>query len=295
MNFIFHILILVGFYSVLGMSLNLLAGYSGLLSICHAAFYGLGAYITALFALKLDQPWLVTLSASAVICGVSAWAIGKLALRFWGDLFVIATFAFQVIIFGLMLNWTDLTQGPMGLPGIHRPSLFGWKIDDTWEHLILATVFAMGAFAFLQRLVNSPYGRCLKGIREDEVYMASIGKNTAGLKTSAFIVGAVLAGICGNLYAGYVTFIDPTSFTVSESIFILAIVIIGGAGNQWGPVIGASVLVLLPELLRFLGLPGTIAANIRQILYGTLLVAFMMWRPKGLLGEYDFQTGDGRE
>jgi branched-chain amino acid transport system permease protein len=273
MDYVLHILILVGLYSVLGMSLNLLAGYSGLLSICHAAFYGIGAYATALLALKLQLPWLITVPLSAACTGLIAWAIGKIALRFRDDLFVIVTFSFQVIIYGLMLNWTSLTQGPMGLPGIPQPS----------------------AFVILWRLVKSPYGRCLKGIREDEIYVASVGKSTAEFKTSAFVVAAVLAGLCGSFYAGYISFIDPSSFTVSESIFILAIVIVGGAGSLWGPIVGAVVLVLLPELLRFLELPSSVAANIRQILYGSLLVAFMLWRPQGFLGEYAFQREEARE
>jgi branched-chain amino acid transport system permease protein len=295
MDYVLHILILVGLYSVLGMSLNLLAGYSGLLSICHAAFYGIGAYATALLALKLQLPWLITVPLSAACTGLIAWAIGKIALRFRDDLFVIVTFSFQVIIYGLMLNWTSLTQGPMGLPGIPQPSVVGWQLSDNWEFLTLTTVFATCAFVILWRLVKSPYGRCLKGIREDEIYVASVGKSTAEFKTSAFVVAAVLAGLCGSFYAGYISFIDPSSFTVSESIFILAIVIVGGAGSLWGPIVGAVVLVLLPELLRFLELPSSVAANIRQILYGSLLVAFMLWRPQGFLGEYAFQREEARE
>ena len=183
----------------------------------------------------------------------------------------------------------------MGLPGIPQPSIAEWHVTDNWEFLVLIIVFSVCVFMILERLVRAPYGRCLKGIREDETYMISIGKNTATFKTSAFVVGAILAGLCGSIYAGYITFIDPSSFTISESIFILAIVIIGGAGSLWGPIVGASVLVLLPELLRFIGLPSSMAANIRQILYGGLLVAFMMWRPRGFLGEYAFQREEDRE
>lgn len=295
MNYVFHILILVCLYSVLSMSLNFLAGYTGLLSICHAAFYGIGAYTTALLILNLQIPWLASVSVSAVFVGLIAWVIGKIALRFRDDQFVIVTFSFQVIIYGLMLNWTSLTQGPMGLPGIPPPSVAGWQISDNWEFLTLMTVLAACAFVILRRIVNSPYGRCLKGIREDEIYMASVGKSTTEFKTSAFVLAAVLAGLCGSFYAGYISFIDPSSFTISESIFILAIVIIGGAGSIWGPIVGAVVLVLLPELLRFLGLPSSVAANIRQILYGSLLVTFMIWRPRGFMGEYTFHQKETRE
>lgn len=292
MSYVYHIFILVSIYSVLSMSLNLLAGYSGLLSICHAAFYGIGAYTTALLALQTDFPWLLTLSTSAAFTGFIAWIIGKIALRFRDDLFVIITFSFQVIIYGLMLNLTGLTQGPMGLPGIPRPSIAGWQFSENWQFLILAVFFAVCSFLFLKKLIMSPYGRILKGIREDEIYVASIGKNTEELKTSAFVVAAVFAGMSGSFYAGYISFIDPNSFTVSESIFILGIVIIGGSGSLLGPIVGASLLVLFPEYLRFLGLPSSVAANIRQILYGSLLVIFMLWRPWGVLGEYAFQKKD---
>jgi branched-chain amino acid transport system permease protein len=135
----------------------------------------------------------------------------------------------------------------------------------------------------------------LKAIREDEVFAQAAGKNVAAYKVLIFVIGAGMAAIAGVMYAYYISFIDPTSFTVMESIFILSIVIIGGAGSLWGPVIGAVVLVLLPELLRFIGLPISVAANVRQILYGGLLVAFMMWRPHGFLGKYAFHSGETRE
>jgi branched-chain amino acid transport system permease protein len=121
------------------------------------------------------------------------------------------------------------------------------------------------------------------------VFAQASGKNVAAYKVQVFMLGAGLASVAGVLYAHYISFIDPTSFTVMESIFIISIVIIGGAGSLWGPVIGAVVLVTVPEALRFIGLPSAVAANLRQILYGGLLVAFMMWRPQGLLGEYAFQ------
>jgi branched-chain amino acid transport system permease protein len=295
MNYVFHILILIGIYSVLAISLNLLAGYTGLISLCHAAFYGIGAYITALITLNFGLPWIATVPVCAVFSGIIAWIIGKVTLRFRGDLFVIVSFSFQVIIYGLMMNWTELTHGPMGLPGIPHPSFVGWQFNDNWQFLLMTTLFALCSFLFLHRLVTSPYGRCLKGIREDETFIASTGKSAPKFKTSAFVVGAVFAGLCGSIYAGYLSFIDPSSFDISESIFILTVVIIGGAGSLWGPIVGAALLVLLPELLRFIGLPDSIAANIRQIIYGGLLVLFVMWRPTGILGEYIFQSGEAKE
>jgi len=193
-----------------------------------------------------------------------------------------------VIATSVMNNWVEFTGGPLSLPGIPQPTLFGVTLSAHWQMLLLVWTLAALSFWLLSRLVRAPFGRVLRAIREDEVFTQSLGKSVTGFKVKAFVISAVLAAVAGSLYAVYITFIDPTSFTVQESIFMLAIVIVGGAGNLWGSVIGAVVLVALPELLRFVGLPSAIAANVRQVLYGSLLVVMMLWRPQGLLGEYRF-------
>jgi branched-chain amino acid transport system permease protein len=192
-----------------------------------------------------------------------------------------------------MNNWVDLTGGPMGLPGIPQPVIFGWVVDSHIDFLLLSGFFAASVFLICRRIVNSPLGRILKSIREDETFTSAAGKSIAFYKVLIFSISAGMASIAGVLYANYITFIDPTSFTVMESIFIISIVIIGGAGSLWGPVVGSIVLVSLPELLRFVGLPSSVAANIRQILYGSLLVVFMIWRPRGLVGNYSFYKKSG--
>ena len=177
----------------------------------------------------------------------------------------------------------------MGLSGIPHPEILGFKFTSHAAFLLLITFFCIVAFFISHRIATSPAGRVLKAIREDEIFALACGKNVAGYKVAVLVVGAGMAATAGTFYATYITFIDPSSFTVMESIFILSIVIIGGAGSLWGPVIGAIVLVSLPELLRFVGLPGAMAANIRQMLYGSLLVIFMFWRPQGFIGEYAFK------
>jgi len=289
MEYLLHILILIGIYSILSISLNLISGYTGLLSIAHAAFYGIGAYVTALLALNFESHFLINIICAMIFAGILGAVVAIPSLRIHDDYFVIATFAFQVIIFSVLNNWVSLTNGPMGLPGIPQPVIFGIEISSHYGFLLLVLFFALLTFFVSGRLVNSPFGRVLKAIREDEVFVLSLGKNVAGFKVIIFIIGASLAAIAGSFYACYITFIDPTSFTIMESIFILSIVIIGGTGNLRGSVIGAIVLVTLPELLRFLGLPNAIAANMRQIIYGSLLVIFMMYRPHGLIGEFSFK------
>ncbi len=291
MEYLLHIFILIGIYVILSSSFNLVVGYTGLLSIAHAAFYGVGAYVAALMALKVSSPFLVNILCAIILSAILGALVGIPSLRIRDDYFVIATFAFQVITFSVLNNWVSLTSGPMGLPGIPQPVIFGLKITSHVAFLIVTALLCALTLWICWKVVRSPFGRVLRAIREDEVFAQAVGKNVAAHKVLVFVIGAGLAAIAGVMYAYYISFIDPTSFTVMESIFIISIVIIGGAGSLWGPVVGSVVLVTLPELLRFIGLPSSVAANIRQILYGGLLVAFMMLRPQGLVGEYTFEKG----
>lgn len=293
-EYLLHILILIEIYVILSVSLNLIAGYAGLLSIAHAAFFGVGAYVAALMALKLNSPFILNVVCAVILSGLLGAMVGIPSLRIRDDYFVIATFAFQVITFNILNNWVSFTGGPMGLPGIPQVTVFNMRIQSHLEFLLLATIFAALTLWITRKIVQSPFGRVLKAIREDEVFAQAAGKNIIAYKILVFVIGAGMASLGGVLYAHYVSFIDPTSFTVMESIFIISIVIVGGAGSLWGPVVGAIVLVILPELLRFIGLPSAVAANVRQIIYGGLLVVFMRWRPQGLLGEYAFRSGKDR-
>lgn len=285
MNYLLHIIIFIEIYIIAGVSLNLISGYTGLVSIAHAAFYGVGAYITALLALHFQTPFLLNIALAIVGAVVIALVVSIPSLRLSDDYFIIATFAFQIIIYSVMNNWVSFTGGPLGLPGIPQPVIFGWTVDGHISFLILCGLLALLVYLFSRRIAVSPYGRALKAVREDEVLARALGKNTTRFKVSIFLVGSGLVAIAGSLYAVYITFIDPTSFTVEESIFMLSIVIVGGMGNLRGSVVGALLLVSIPEILRFLGMPNSIAANMRQILYGVLLVLFMMFRPRGIIVE----------
>ncbi|MBU4184941.1 MAG: branched-chain amino acid ABC transporter permease [Proteobacteria bacterium] len=289
MEYFLHILILIGIYVILSVSLNLITGYSGLLSIAHAAFYGVGAYVAALLALKFHSPFLANIICAVILSGLLGAVVGIPSLRIRDDYFAIATFAFQVITFSVMNNWVSFTGGPMGLPGIPQPAIFGWEITTHYDFLIVIFVLCIITLWISHKIVASPFGRVLKAIREDEIFAQAMGKNVASYKVLIFVIGAGMASVAGVMYAYYISFIDPTSFTIMESIFIISIVIIGGAGNIWGSVLGAAVLVILPEALRFLGMPSSIAANMRQIIYGALLVIFMLFRPQGFIGEYSFR------
>ncbi len=288
MEYLLHILILIGIYSIVTMSLNLLVGYTGLLSVAHAAFYGIGAYTTALLTLQTGTPFWLAVPVGMVVAAIVGYLIAIPSLKTHDDYFVITTFAFQVIIFSILNNWVSFTGGPLGLPGIPRPFFFGIQLSSHISFLILVVVIAALVFYLCRLLVSSPFGRVLKAIREDEVFAESLGKDVMGYKVAVFVISAAVASIAGSLYAVYISYIDPTSFTIMESIFMISIVIIGGAGSLKGSIIGSALLISLPEALRFVGMPNSVAANMRQIFYGLLLVLFMMFRPEGLMGEYGF-------
>lgn len=288
MNYALHILIMISLYVILGLSLNLAVGYGGMLSLCQAAFYGIGAYASTLMMMNAGWSFLPSFVFAVLIAGLIAYLISIPSIRLHGDFFVLATLGFQIIIFSLLYNWVALTKGPYGISGVPRPSLWGLKIVSTPGFFALSLVFAAVVWFIMRRLAKSPYGRTLEAVRDDELAALALGKNVTRFKRSAFCIAGGLAAVAGVLFAGYASYIDPTSFTLDESVFILCVVIIGGAGNMRGPIIGAVILVLLPELLRLVRMPDAIAANMRQVIYGLLLVLMMRFRPRGVAGKYAF-------
>jgi branched-chain amino acid transport system permease protein len=288
MDYALHIVVLFCIYTSLAVSLDILTGHTGLLSITQAAFFGLGAYTSALFATRLGAPFLFGVLAGILLAALISFVISLPSLRLHDDYFVIATFGFQVIVFSTFNNRVELTGGPLGIPGIPQPVILGWPVNTQIKFVAVAAVFAWIVFLVANRITKSPFGRVLHAIREDEVFAKALGKNTLYFKVTAFAASAALAATAGSLYAHYISYIDPTSFTVMESILVISMVIIGGSGSMWGPLVGAVLLVTLPEALRFVGLPSAAAANLRQIIYGSLLVIMMMFRPRGLVGKYGF-------
>jgi branched-chain amino acid transport system permease protein len=276
MEYILHLLILICVYTLLSQSLNLSAGFTGLISLAHAGFYGIGAYTTAILSMKYGFSFWLNLPLAMLITGATALLVSIIALRTVEDYFIICTLGIQVIVFSLMNNLMSVTRGPLGIPGIPSVSLFGISIGDKILFLLLSLFFVALVWFILSNLSQSGFGKILVAISEDEIYTQSIGKNVYQSKIVSFTLSAMLAAIPGALYAHYISYIDPTSFTVNESIFILSIVIIGELGNLTGSFLASAFLVLLPEVLRFIGLPDSVAANMRQIIYGLILVLIMM-------------------
>ncbi len=287
MEYLLHIGIMLCIYIILVLSTNLTVGMANLLTMCQAAFYGIGAYIGTYFLMQFNMPFLLIALLVMLATGLTSLLVSYASVKLKGDYFILGTLGFQMIVYTILYNWTSVTRGPYGIPGIPSIKLFGvWSLNGIYAYFFLALVLAIGVALVFNRLQHSPYGRMLKAIRTDELSAKALGRNTVRLKAWAFFISAAFAGVAGLVYASYVSYIDPTSFTLDESIFIITALFIGGIGSRvWGPIVGAAVVVILPELLRFVGLPDAVAANLRQVIYGLVLIVLMFVRPQGLLGD----------
>lgn len=286
MEYILHIIIMLNIYIILVLSANLPIGMANLLSMCQAAFYGVGAYISAFFLMQFNLPFIIIALIVMLFTGLFSLVISFASIKLKDDYFILASLGFQMIIYTILYNWTNITRGPYGIPGIPNIKLLGlWTISGVVGYFVLTTITSLMIIFIFRKIKYSPYGRVLKAICFDELSIKALGRNTVSFKSWAFFLSAAFSGVAGLFYASYVSYIDPTSFTLDESIFIISALFIGGVGNIKGPILGALFVVLLPELLRFVGMPDNIAANMRQIIYGLALVLIMYFRPQGLWGE----------
>lgn len=286
MEYILHIVIMLNIYIMLVLSANLPVGMARLLTLCQAAFYGIGAYISAFFLMQFNLPFIVVALAVMLLTGAFSWVVSFASVKLKNDYFILATLGFQMIVYTILYNWTDVTRGPYGIPGIPGIRLFGlWELSSVWSYAALTFVTMAVVVLVFHLIKTSPYGRLLKAMRSDELSVQAVGRNTVVARAWAFFISAAISGLAGLFYASYVSYIDPTSFTLDESIFIISALFIGGIGNIRGPILGALFVVLLPEVLRFVGMPDAVAANMRQIIYGLSLVLVMCYRPSGLAGE----------
>ena len=296
MNYLLHLCIYLSIYSVLALSLNLIMGYMGRLSLAHAGFMAVGSYTYALATTSLGWSFLPAL-VGAISIGVALSLLLSLpSWRFSGDFFIMITLVVQTLIYEVIFNWhspfepvgswTNMTNGPFGIAGIAKPDILGIKLDTIGGVSALTISFACLCLWVIFRLTQSPWGRLLKGIRDDELALRSLGKNVRLLKVQAFAFSSGLAAIAGVLYAAYIGFIDPSVASLDESILWLCMLCVGGMGNFRGALVGAFVLLALPELIKFVPFPASLAANVRLLAYGLLLIFFAHFRPQGIAGEY---------
>jgi branched-chain amino acid transport system permease protein len=287
-DYVFYIVTSILMFIVLGVTFNLIMGYTGIISLAHAVFFGMGAYTTALLQLKLGWSLPPAFFASIVTAGALGAIFILLIGRTRGDYLVVVTLGLQLVFLSVLVNLKSFTGGNNGLMGIPRPELFGFKFVSPLSFALLTFVVCVVIVGIAWWISRSPFGRSLKALREDEIGSQSLGKNVFRYKATIFAISAALAGAVGSLYAPYQQFINPGGFPLWESIVTLVIVIVGGAGNLWGSVVGAIILVTLPEALRFIPITSGATAQIREIVFGLALLLVVFFRPQGLFGEYSF-------
>lgn len=281
-----HLATLVAIYGILAVSLNLIMGVTGLFDMGHAAFFGIGAYVTAILMTEFNLPWLPSMAASILLAGLVAAIVGIPTLKLRGDYFAVVTMAVGEIARNIFRNWMDVTRGPLGIPNIPNVSFLGMTFKPGLSFFSLAFVILVLVIIIFQRLIFSPFGRILKGIREDEGSgVEALGKDSYKHKMFCFIIGSGTAGLAGSLFATYIGYVDPSTFTLWLTNFILLIIMLGGKGNSIGAAVASILFVALREGVRFLGLPTSIAAPLQQWIFGLLLILVTLFAPKGLFPE----------
>lgn len=283
MDYLTHILSTAGIFAILALALDVLVGLGGMMSLASGVFFGIGAYASALLAKAGWHP------LAAMLAGMGASAVVSLfialpAVRVRGVYLLIVTIAVQAIFTTTLQNWRSVTGGDAGISGIPALSLFDLKFRGV-PFLVLVLVCCAALWWLMRRVAASPFGRVLRAIRDDELGASSLGKHASAAKLTAFALSACISSFAGSLYAHYISYIDPNTFGIGLSIVVLLMVMLGGSGTLLGPMVGALVLTLLPEGLKFLPLPPGVAPALRQFTYGALLVAVVFVRPQGLLGK----------
>jgi branched-chain amino acid transport system permease protein len=286
MDYVLHILVICCIYVLLACGLNVAVGLAGVLSLGQAGFYAIGAYASALLALRLSAPFWVSMPAAALAAALAAQLVGLVSLRLRGDYLALATLAFSEAVRIVARN-SEFTGGSDGLPGIPPPVILSVRLATPATFLPLAMAVTVISLAALAAIAHSPFGRALLAIHQDEVAASVLGIDPTRHRRQALVLSALFAGLAGSLYGHYVTYVDPSSFTVSESVLVLCAVVLGGLGSTRGAALGAATLVLIPELFRFLHLPTEVAASTRVLLYGAGLVAVIIFRPRGLMGRME--------
>jgi branched-chain amino acid transport system permease protein len=267
----------IGIYAILALSLNIILGYAGLFHMGHAAFFAIGAYTTAILNTQMGIPVLWLLPLSGMVAGLFALIVARPIIHLRGDYLLIVTIGIvEIVRIALVNNVFGITGGANGIFGISRPVLFGYVIRTAHEFYYLIFAFVAITVLLFLRLENSRFGRALKFIREDDVAAEGSGIDTAHYKLVAFILGAFWAGMAGTIFAAKMTIVSPQSFSFWESVVMFTIVILGGSGNIRGVLLGAFLIIGLPEIFREF-------ADTRMLFFGAAMVLMMIFRPRGIL------------
>ena len=279
LGYITTIGIILNIYIILSLSLNLISGYAGQASLGHAAFFGIGAYTSAMLTVKLGLNFWAALPLAMIMAGIIGAMVGVISLRIKGDFLAVTTIGINFVIVSVF-EYSDFFGGAYGIMDIKYPMLFGLKISKMY-YLLMSIVFVALCALFCYLVSKSWLGLALETLREDEDAAEASGINCAKFKIIAFALGCAWAGLAGVLYAHFMRFITPNDFTFPISITIVSMIVVGGIGTIRGPILGALIMAALPELLRPL-------ANYRLLFYGGLIVLMTRFQPQGLFGHNAF-------
>ena len=277
-------------YVILSLGLTLQYGLTGLINFGHVGFFAIGAYASALLALK-GVPLVFSFAAAAGLAALAAWPIGLVSLRLRDDYFAIVTLGFSEVVRIVITSEKWLTSGVQGIPGI--PRLYEGLGGTSAQAAVFVTILAVTLVAawMIRRIARSPFGRLIEAIRDNEEAVQALGKDPARFKIQVLVVGAALAGIAGAFYAHYITYIVPDQFIPLVTFYVWMAIIMGGVGRVSGAVVGSAILMLFLEGSRFLrdiipGISEVDMASVRIGAVGLLLILFIMYRPQGLMGDY---------
>lgn len=282
-HYLFHLLVMSVIWGILAISLNLVLGYTGLLSLAHGAFFGMGAYTSALLVTKLDWNFWATIPPSMAVAAIAGVVLGVLTLRLEGHYFAISTLSFGIVVSLVLEKWDDLTEGARGISSIPAPTpipLFGLgelRFESNLAKYYLAVAILAICLLFLWRLVHSPIGRALEAIRQNELLASCLGVDLVFYKLLAFSLSAAMAGLAGVLYSVYITYLNPADAGLWNGFYAVMYIVIGGMGTFWGPLIGTLFMVTLPEFLRTF-------QEYRLLILGILLILTITFLPQGIVG-----------
>jgi len=271
MEYLIHISILIGIYLIFAQSFNLSFGLGRLLNLAHVSSYAIGAYTTALLSTKLEAGFFSCILASAALAGFFSILIGAISIKLEKEYFLIGTLAFNSLVIAILINWRELTNGVLGIAAIPRPEIFGIDFYQSSNFLILVLLLDLLSLFFLYIIFRNSFGRKLHSLSEFERGARVLNINAREIKNLSFFIASFFSGLAGSIFAYYLNYIDPSSFNLSEMIFVLSIVVIGQPGSFWGAIGATFFLVILPEPLRFITLSPGVLGPARQFLYGAIL------------------------
>ena len=286
MEYLSHTLNLTFIFVVLTVSLNLILGYGGMASMAHAAFFCIGGYVSTIVTMHFDWNFLAGVPIAVIATATFGGILAAPFIRVQEEYLILFTIAFQMVIFHLMLSLYNITGGDSGIFGVPKPEFFGFQVETPAHFLPFMALFVFIVYWVCLKVTKSPFGRVLKGIREDERVVTSLGKNVMKFKVIIFMVGTGIAAGAGSIFAHYTQFISPAIGSLDESILIIAMVVLGGTANLWGSAVGAFLLIIIPEILNFLPGASGLIVPLRGFIYGALLILFMRFRPEGIIPEY---------